>query len=76
MSKQAFKFDTLAAVCAAVKNGEKVFWKNAGYTVGVDLLGQWYVAWMEHGKNPHYVGLFWTDGIGTDYTPSEFYVNG
>jgi hypothetical protein len=42
--------------------------------VGVDMLGSWYIAYRPWSKNPNYVGLFWTDGVTTDYNPEDFYI--
>lgn len=67
-------FATLAEVQEAVKAGHKVCWKNDGYTVGVDMLGQWYVAWQEWSRNPNIVGLFWADGVTSDYSPEDFFI--
>lgn len=67
------QFNTLAEIQEAVKAGRKVHWKNAGYVVGVDMLGQWYIAWQPWSKNPNYVSMFWTDGVTSDYSPEDFY---
>lgn len=67
------QFNTIADIQEAVKAGRKVHWENEGYVVGVDMLGQWYIAWQPWSKNPHYVGLFWQDGVTSDYSPEDFY---
>lgn len=67
------EFNTLSEVQEAVKAGKKVHWKNDGYVVGVDMLGQWYVAWMPQSRNPDYVGLFHTDGVNSEYDAQDFY---
>ena len=68
------QFNTIKAVCEAVKAGRKVHWSNENYVVGVDMLGSWYIAYRPWSKNPNYVGLFWTDGVTTDYNPEDFYI--
>jgi hypothetical protein len=68
------QFNTLAEIQEAVKAGRKVHWKNEGYVVGVDMWGAWYIAWMPHSRNPNYVGLFWQDGVTSDYNPEDFYI--
>lgn len=67
------RFDSLAQVQKAVKDGKKVYWSNNNYVVGVDLLGQWYITYRPWSKNPNTVGLFWTDGVTSDYDPLDFY---
>lgn len=68
------QFNTLAEIQEAVKAGRKVHWKNEGYVVGVDLYGQWHIAWQPWSRNPNYVGLFWADGVTSDYSPQDFYI--
>lgn len=67
------EFNTLSEVQEAVKAGKKVHWKTDGYVVGVDMLGQWHVAWMPHSRNPNYVSLFHTDGVNSEYDAQDFY---
>ena len=67
-------FNTIADVQKALKEGHKVCWQTPDYVVGVDLLGQWYVAYRPWSKNPNYVGLFYIDGVTTDYNPEDFYI--
>lgn len=67
------RFGTLAEVQEAVKAGRKVFWSNDNYVVGVDLLGQWSITYRPWSKNPNTVGLFWADGVTSDYNAADFY---
>lgn len=68
------QFNTINEVCEAVKAGRKVHWSNENYVVGVDMLGSWFIAYRPWSKNPNYVGLFWTDGVTSDYRPEDFYI--
>lgn len=67
------QFSTLIEVQDAVKAGETVYWSNNEYLVTVDLFGQWHITYRPWGKNPHSVGLFWTDGTTSDYNPEDFF---
>lgn len=67
------QFNTLAEIQEAVKAGRKVHWKNECYMVTVDMFGQWHIAYMPWSKNPNYVGLFWTDGVTSDYNAEDFF---
>lgn len=67
-------FNTLADVTAAVDAGKTVCWKSVDYTVGRDILGQYHVTYRAHSRNPNSVGLFHRDGVGSEYTPGEFYI--
>lgn len=69
-------FKTLAEVTAAVDAGHTVCWENDGYTVGPDLFGKYHVTWRAGSRNPHTVSLFHADGIGSDYSPEDFYIKG
>jgi hypothetical protein len=68
------QFNTINEVCEAVKAGRKVHWSNENYVVGVDMLGSWFIAYRPWSKNPNYVGLFYVDGVTTDYNPEDFYI--
>jgi hypothetical protein len=67
------QFATLAEIQEAVKAGRKVHWKNDNYMVVVDLYGQWFIAYQPWSRNPTHVGLFWQDGVTSDYSPEEFF---
>lgn len=70
----ASQFNSLKGVQEAVKAGRKVHWANENYVVGVDMLGSWYIAYRPWSKNPHYIGLFWADGVNSEYKPEDFYI--
>lgn len=67
-------FTTMTEITTAVQNGAKVCWKTRDYVVVRDLFGQWHVAHRPWSKSVHYVGLFWADGITSDYAPEDFFV--
>lgn len=67
MTKQAH-YDTFAAITAAVDAGEAVHWKNDGYKVTA-ARGDYFIT-CSTGST---VGLFWLDGVTSDYKPTDFY---
>lgn len=68
------QFNSIKGVQEAVKAGRKVYWSNENYVVGVDMLGSWYIAYRPWSKTPNYVGLFYVDGVTTDYKPQDFFI--
>ena len=66
-------FATITQVKIAVEAGHKVCWKTDDYVVGVDLFGQWHITYRPWSLNPNTVGLFWADGVTSDYSPEDFY---
>ncbi|QDJ96232.1 hypothetical protein Xoosp13_45 [Xanthomonas phage Xoo-sp13] len=63
------EFKTLKEVTTAVEAGVVVCWKNSGYRVHGNA-GMWYVSF----HNGHTVGLYWTDGVTSDYLPEDFFI--
>ncbi len=61
----------------AVSRGETVHWKNSRYTVIKDrarTTGKYRIACDYGHQNANFVGLFWRDGITTDYAPKDFFL--
>lgn len=64
-------FTSLTEVTDAVVQGEVVHWKNTGYHVhGNSHSGLWYITF----HNGNTVGLYWTDGVTSDYRPEDFFI--
>lgn len=59
----------LTEIKRSVANGRPVYWKNTGYLVVEDELGQWLI--VHHGGSA--IGLTWTDGRTLNGKPSEFF---
>jgi hypothetical protein len=68
------QFNSMTAIKEAVKAGRKVHWSNDNYVVGVDGVGSWFIAYRPGTRQANYVGLFWVDGVTTDYDPKDFYI--
>ena len=62
---------TLDGIKAAVDAGKIVYWKNEGYRVVKDNLGQYHIV-FQHNANA--TGLTWTDGITLNGEPEEFFI--
>jgi hypothetical protein len=54
----------------AVDAGKRVCWKQSNYVVEKDAGG--YI--VRCTNNDHCVGLYWLDGVTTDYKPADFYI--
>ena len=67
-------FTTLAEVCEAVNRGEKVYWKNDGYQVIIDMFNTFFVSWKPWSKDPSHTALFHNDGTSSDYNPQDFFI--
>ena len=67
-------FKTITEVCEAVKAGKVVHWGTRNYVVILDNVGQWLIGYNHGQHNASYVGLFWLDGVTTDYNPEDFFV--
>lgn len=67
------EFKTLAEVTQAVERGAIVCWKNEAYTVHKSTHGDWYVTYDQWSNNPNTVGLFWTDGVNSEYDAADFF---
>ncbi len=64
---------TLADITRAVDSGETVHWKNPAYTVIRDKRGQYLVGYDIGGRGENYAGLFYTDGVRSDYKAGDFF---
>lgn len=62
-------FETLADVIDAVESGCLVYWKNRNYQVIDGGVAGWLVKSI---SNNHFVGLFYADGIRSDYKAEDF----
>lgn len=60
--------DSFAAITAAVDAGHAVYWKNEGYQVTA-ARGDYFITC----STGNVVGLFWLDGVTSDYKPVDFY---
>lgn len=62
---------TLTEIKSAVESGQRVYWKNPGYQVVKDRIGQWHIncVW-----NNHCIGLTWADGVTMNGKPEDFHV--
>lgn len=67
-------FASLADIQTAYNDGHKVCWKTPDYVVVRDMFGEWHIVYRPHSRNPNSVGLFWADGVTSDYKPEDFYV--
>lgn len=67
-------FASLADIQTAYNDGHKVYWKTPDYVVVRDMFGEWHIVYRPHSRNPNSVGLFWADGVTSDYKPEDFYV--
>ena len=63
-------YTSIAEVTKAVDAGLIVYWKHEGYVVTKDRHGTYHITFTDNG---HTVGLFWTDGVTTDYKGEEFF---
>jgi hypothetical protein len=61
---------TLQEIKTAVDNGTTVYWKNSGYKVVKDSIGQYMV---EYEQNGHCTGLTHKDGVTLIYNEADFY---
>jgi hypothetical protein len=61
----------LAEIQTAVLAGKTVHWKNPGYRVIHDRIGQWLIKcdW-----NGHCIGLTWADGVTMNGEPKDFFI--
>jgi hypothetical protein len=57
----------------AINTGKRVFWKNSGYEVIKDLLGQYLIVWLKGTPQAHCIGLAWNDGTTLNGKLCEFY---
>lgn len=62
---------TLAEIKQAVDAGKSVCWKNDGYVVMKDSIGQYLIM---HIYNFNAIGLTWVDGATMNGKPEEFYL--
>ncbi len=68
-------FKSLPEATAAVDGGKVVCWKNDQYLLQPDLFGQWQVVFKPWSiKKMNVANLYHTDGISSDYDPSDFFV--
>lgn len=57
----------------AVRDGFQVHWKNKGYVVKVDSLGQWLLIYQPSG---YAIGLTHMDGVTMNGDPLDFFIGG
>lgn len=70
-------FKSLPEVTATVEAGKVVFWKDENYLLQADLFGTWQVVYKPWNiKHMNVVNLYYTDGITSDYDPSDFFIKG
>lgn len=62
---------TLQEIKAAVESGQRVFWKNSGYEVRKDIIGQWNIVCLH---NQNCIGLTWSDEVTLNGREKEFYI--
>lgn len=65
---------TLKEIKAALAAGHDVHWKNKGYRVIKDSIGQYLICWNMCGPDANYIGLTWLDGETLNGKPSDFFV--
>ena len=61
---------TLEEIKSAVESGQKVFWKNTGYEVIKDRIGQWFI---KCNFNNHLIGLTHADKVTMNGKPEDFW---
>ena len=64
---------TLDEIKQAVSDGRTVHWCNPAYTVKLDSIGQWLIAY-EGVIGSNCIGLTWSDGTTVNGRPDEFYI--
>lgn len=64
----------LEQIKAALADGKIVHWKNQGYRVIKDNVGQYLIGWDIDGPRAHFIGLTHTDGVTMNGAPEDFYI--
>ena len=62
----------LEQIKQAIKNGQKVYWKNRAYEIIKDKIGQYLI---HCNLNDTYIGLTWADNKTLNGKESEFITN-
>jgi hypothetical protein len=70
---------TLEQIKAAVREGRKVYWSNARYTVTLSIgrrTGEerWLIVSDAGRAGANAIGLTWADGVTMNGKPEEFYI--
>ena len=65
---------TLDQIKQHVRDGKRVHWMNPAYTVILDSVGQWLIAYRHGHSNANYIGLTWRDGVTMNGDPADFYL--
>lgn len=68
---------TLSQIKSAIESGKRVFWKTRAYEVLKDPLRdgtfQWLIAYDHKGRNAHYIGLTYRDGVTMNGEELDFF---
>jgi len=65
---------SLIQIVEAILNGKRVFWKNTGYEVIRDSIGQYLIGFDIGGNKENWIGLTHTDGLTVNGNPEDFFV--